>query len=182
MRISGCTRVLDDEEIQSIHEASVRFLEEVGIGVEHDRMLDDMAQAGYAVDRSEGRVTFPSELIDGMVERTRESGRKDALPPTLVCHAGGSPGFYFDPHTETVVDHTTQTLADAIRLVDAVPEVDWMNIMGFATNVPPMLQLFFHKMITWSCTEKWCSANEINDAEMFPYYRELCETYCGAMD
>ena len=83
MRISGCTRVLDDEEIQSIHEASVRFLEEVGIGVEHDRMLDDMAQAGYAVDRSEGRVTFPSELIDGMVERTREVyGSKITDPDT----------------------------------------------------------------------------------------------------
>jgi trimethylamine--corrinoid protein Co-methyltransferase len=57
------SRVLSEEQIQRIHQASVSILERVGVLVPHERMLGELAAAGARVDGGEQRARLPEELV-----------------------------------------------------------------------------------------------------------------------
>ncbi|MFP6742522.1 MAG: trimethylamine methyltransferase family protein, partial [Alphaproteobacteria bacterium] len=56
-------KVLSDDQIESIHEASLEVLENLGMKVLSDQALDLLAGAGADVDRSAGQVRFDRGLI-----------------------------------------------------------------------------------------------------------------------
>jgi len=56
-------RVLTDEQIDRIHEASVAILERVGVHVPHPETLGRFADAGAAVDAETQRVRIPPGLV-----------------------------------------------------------------------------------------------------------------------
>ena len=56
-------RILTDEQILRIHEASLTILEQVGVGVPHTEVLDRFADSGAFVDHQAGRVRIPAHLV-----------------------------------------------------------------------------------------------------------------------
>jgi trimethylamine--corrinoid protein Co-methyltransferase len=56
-------RVLTDEQIGKIHQASLRILENVGVVVPHEEMLGRFADSSAKVDFKEKRVWIPSDLV-----------------------------------------------------------------------------------------------------------------------
>lgn len=56
-------RTLSNDQVESIHEASLRILEETGILVQSECGLDLLARAGAEVDRSTQWVRLPRELV-----------------------------------------------------------------------------------------------------------------------
>jgi len=56
-------KVLTDEQIDTIHQASLRILERVGVIIPHDELLARFADRGATVDNTEKRVKIPPELV-----------------------------------------------------------------------------------------------------------------------
>jgi trimethylamine--corrinoid protein Co-methyltransferase len=56
-------RVLSDDEVTRIHEASLAVLERVGVHVPHAEVLSRFADAGASVDRAAERVRIPPDLV-----------------------------------------------------------------------------------------------------------------------
>ena len=62
------SRVLTDEQIARIHNASLAVLEKTGVLVPHEDMLDRFDNAGAAVDRASQRVRIPADLVARCLE------------------------------------------------------------------------------------------------------------------
>ena len=56
--------VLDDAQLQRLHEASLRILGEIGVEIPHADMLERFAAAGARVDREQRRVRIPPEVVE----------------------------------------------------------------------------------------------------------------------
>jgi trimethylamine--corrinoid protein Co-methyltransferase len=59
-----CLRLLSHEDLQRIHETSLRILDEIGMIVDHPDALEFLDGAGARVDRATRRVRFPPELVE----------------------------------------------------------------------------------------------------------------------
>lgn len=75
--------VLTDDEIQSVHEASLKVLKTTGLHLDHPLALERLADVGAHVVRSRKRVLIPSVLVEKALE---------AVPKQFVC-AGRTPEF-----------------------------------------------------------------------------------------
>lgn len=62
------SRILADDQITRIHDASLAILEKTGVIVPHEDMLSRFEDAGAAVDRTEQRVRIPADLVTRSVE------------------------------------------------------------------------------------------------------------------
>jgi len=62
------SRILTDEQIARIHNASMAILEKTGVHVPHEDMLGRFEGAGATVDRNEQRVRIPADLVARSVE------------------------------------------------------------------------------------------------------------------
>ena len=65
--------ILDPEELQTIHQASLEVLSRTGMEVEHPLILERLADAGVEVDFKNNRIRFPARLVeDAMVKAPGE--------------------------------------------------------------------------------------------------------------
>jgi len=172
----ACTSVLSSDEVNAIHEHACRVLREIGIRIESPRMRDDFAKHECIVNHDEQRVTFPQSLIDTVVSNTR--ARPQAWRTEVRAGTGGYPPRYIDPESGEVKSHTVESVSACVRLADALPNINSMNILGFPYDVPPRVQPLYNKFIGWRNTQKPFTAWEMHDVGLAPYYRRVCEIYC----
>jgi len=62
-------KVLTDEQIGQIHNASIKILETIGVQVSHDEVLKLFKQANAEVDESKERVKIPEKLVMESIEK-----------------------------------------------------------------------------------------------------------------
>jgi trimethylamine--corrinoid protein Co-methyltransferase len=65
--------ILSQDELESIHQATVKVLSEVGIQVYHDEVLEHLADAGAKVDAESQVVKFGEELLTDSLEKAGKS-------------------------------------------------------------------------------------------------------------
>ena len=63
------SRILTDDQIRRVHQASVSILERVGVLIPHPETLERLEQAGAKVTYAEQRVRFPEELVARALEQ-----------------------------------------------------------------------------------------------------------------
>jgi trimethylamine:corrinoid methyltransferase-like protein len=66
-------RYLDPDEMQRIHQAALRILDEVGMQVDSREALEYLQAFGCRVDFDRHRVKFPSDLVQATVDRMRKA-------------------------------------------------------------------------------------------------------------
>jgi trimethylamine--corrinoid protein Co-methyltransferase len=97
--------ILSAEQVETVHQASLRILSEIGMEVLGDRALDALAGAGAVVDRSSRRVRLDPAQIESLVGlapseftlRARNLARDVILGgANLVFCAVGGPAFVSD--------------------------------------------------------------------------------------
>ena len=66
-------KVLSKEQINQIHQASIKILERIGVFIPHEEILKSFEDYGAKVNRSEKRVRIPNELV---MELISKSGKK----------------------------------------------------------------------------------------------------------
>ena len=62
-KASGLIQVLNQKEMDLLHESSLRVLEEIGMRIQHTDALTALAEAGCRVDPERQVVTFPTVSV-----------------------------------------------------------------------------------------------------------------------
>ena len=132
--------VLSEEQLDSLHRASVQILERVGVEIYCDGALELLAQAGASVNRLGCRVRFPSEMVEAAIStapaRFSLRGRGPGAPvevggnamvlapvggPSMIAdlEGGPRPGRFADQVNFIKLSHSSRLLDLTYRCVEA---------------------------------------------------------------
>jgi trimethylamine--corrinoid protein Co-methyltransferase len=150
-------RVLSDSQIEELHFYALEILERVGIEVIHEEALSLLQAAGARIENSLVRisedmvqkalVTVPSRIVlanrDGQRCMFLE-GHRSYFGPGSGCP------FVIDPFTGDKRDTTRQDVANTAKLVDFLPNFNFVMDMGLIRHeCPQMGYIFsFYEMVT----------------------------------
>jgi trimethylamine--corrinoid protein Co-methyltransferase len=134
---------LTQEQILQIHKASLEVLERTGLHVKNERARTLFEQGGA---RIEGDRVFISEqmvqkALVSVPSRVLLAGRDPAHDVVLegkrvYAGTGGSPTMMLDPGADTVRPATLRDLQQVVRLVDKLPNCDFVVMPVYPTDVP----------------------------------------------
>jgi trimethylamine--corrinoid protein Co-methyltransferase len=120
-------KFLSDEDVKTMHEATLRVLSEVGVIWTHKRSLEILFDAGCTMNGN--RVCFPPDLVMDSIARANKrpcirgrNGQVNELGGgNLYFHNLGGARDVYDAKTNTRHVATNDDAANAIRLLDALP-------------------------------------------------------------
>lgn len=127
---------LSAKEIEAIHNASLRVLEQAGYLIEHDRALELLADAGCKVDFQKKIVKVPSDILMDTIKRAparirlcgRDPKHDIVIEPNRVFFDGGGGSIkIYDFETGERRDSTLQDLATLARMTDALENIHIMD-------------------------------------------------------
>ena len=143
------------DDLARIHQASLRILEETGVQVEHDGVLDILEATDATVDRDRRVVRFPG----GMVEQRMRSApgswdRQDGSPSHFSVSADSGTACIWDYRTRRARPVEPHDLVDVPRLVQALGNIDEAgNLIRLAEIPTNVLDLILYRHM-WNHTEK----------------------------
>ncbi len=128
---------LSPQQIETVHEASLKILEKTGITYEHG--LEDTVQMlegnGAAIDRGRKNITFPKKMIVEQVVKAPEKVLLCGQDPKHDLHltrnrvhlgTGGAAIKILDPETGKIRSTTLKDLYDVSRLVDHLDNIHFL--------------------------------------------------------
>ena len=133
---SGYYRILSDEGVNAIHDASIDVLEKTGITVNHAEGLKMLQEAGAKVDWDKKLARIPEDLVERclktMPPRITFAGRNPdrdlevghGLMP--VTRNGGGSDLTLDLDTDEMRPLNAKDLKDYIRLMDGLKHIDFL--------------------------------------------------------
>jgi trimethylamine---corrinoid protein Co-methyltransferase len=125
---------LSEAERGFIHEQTARVLAEVGIGYNSPAAIDLLEEAGAEVDRERLSARLPWELVERCLAGCPREVRLAARDPrhdlvlgngSLLFCGDGTGTFMHDDLTGQRREGTAEDMRQAMRLLDALPEVDY---------------------------------------------------------
>lgn len=138
-------QLLNDRQCQFIHRTSLELLRRTGVRVHHPEALR-LLKESEALVRNDQLVFLPTGLIEWALRqcpsrinlcRRGDSEAVVRLEPGQVHFGTGSDcNNYLDPATGQSRPFTTSELGKCIRLVDALPRIDFCMSMGSPSDVP----------------------------------------------
>lgn len=138
-------RVLDNDQLDAIHGATLSVLENTGVLVNSQEALDLLEKKGLEVDRKTRVVKMPESVVKDAVKNCRsnfkwharsEKNSIEAVDGRTKIGPGAECVYYIDPETDQA---RVPTLRDGIRccrLLDALSNVNIAYIPMFASDVP----------------------------------------------
>lgn len=170
-------KVLTQEEIEKIHESSLNLLEECGLLVESEEVLQLLEKNGCSVDHQTMQAKFPREVVKKALSTCPASfpvldrnGREAFIMGEGNCKCGSGHNAVF-----TMVDESGErreaTLEDVKRfsiLSDVLSEVDIISIPYSPQDVNPKTSLLYAIKQILDVSEKpiffSCESEIINEA------------------
>jgi len=136
---------LSQDELEAIHNASLRVLESTGIRVMSDEALDILGKAGAKVDYEKNHATIPESLIEEALKRAPKTIKYCARNPKYdfvlnkqeahFCATGGPP-FISDWETGERRYSTSEDLAHCSVIADYLDHVHLIWPLGAGGDVP----------------------------------------------
>jgi trimethylamine--corrinoid protein Co-methyltransferase len=135
--------VLNEDQIEQIHQATLEVLERTGVQITHPRALEVLHGAGARVDGD--RVHIPAWMVEEAIrtapprvvlgnrngERTiLLEGSKYWFGPSLDCID------YLDPLTDERRRFVSDDCRVTSTVADALPNYTWVMTIGMADDVP----------------------------------------------
>ncbi len=167
--------VINSEQIEQIHQATLEVLERTGIQISHPRALELLDGAGARVDGDRVRIPAwlveesirqaPTRVVLGSRDGKREvflEGNKVWFGPSLDCID------YLDPLTNERSRFTSDHCRVTATVADALPNYTWVMTIGMAHDAPADIadrviakQVFTYteKPLVFCCKD----ANSVND-------------------
>lgn len=135
-------KVLTENEVEAIHESSLRILAETGIVLTHPQGREILAAAGAIVESD--RVLLPPELVEEAIahcpNEVRLRGRGGMVKVlgdgNLRWHNLGGARDVYEPVSGTRRKALLQDLRDSTRLLDALDQVDSITPFFTPQDVP----------------------------------------------
>ncbi|MCW3781780.1 trimethylamine methyltransferase family protein [Defluviimonas salinarum] len=129
----GRFRPLDDGSLRSIIEAAFDILARIGVAADAPEMRK-LAIAGGAVERPDGRLTFPRALVEDMIAKSRKRVELPGFDPQrgievggghVHIGTGGAAVQVLDADTGNFRDSTLADLYGLMRIVDACDSIHY---------------------------------------------------------
>ena len=135
--------VIDAQQIEQIHMATLEVLERTGVRIPHPRALEVLDGAGARVNGE--RVFIPAWLVEESIRKAPSRivlGRRDGsrslflegakswFGPSLDCID------YLDPVTEERRPFTSDDCRVTATIADALPNFSWVMTIGMAADQP----------------------------------------------
>jgi trimethylamine--corrinoid protein Co-methyltransferase len=140
-------RVLSQKQISDIHFASLHILEKTGVAIHSDEALKLLADSGADISNPK-RVKIPNHVVEQALRTapksvtlyTREGKPHMFLNGTHTYFGGVSdcPDI-LDPYMRKRRPHYANDTAAMCRLVDFLPNIDWMMNSGLAKGLPAQI-------------------------------------------
>ena len=139
---------LSEEQMRTFHSAALDILQDCGTMVHHQKALDLLHQAGAQVKDSQ-HVFIPSGLVEAAIRSApskvtiydRNGGAAMCLEGRNVYYGTGSDCPYLlDSFSGDRREFLSADVEDAVRLVDALPNIDFTMSNGLAPDLPADLQ------------------------------------------
>ena len=129
---------MTDHEVERLHEATLRILEEIGLRIEHDAVLARLLSAGARPGRSAQEVRFPRSMVGeylALAPRAVTLAARDGTSTVLTSRS--APVFWTSPAMYIVEGQTRREIGSAdmagiARLCERLPSVQ--GIMGCAMH------------------------------------------------
>lgn len=132
-------RLLGREQLQAIHEASLTILRDTGVMIHHPDILRLVGEAGARVESAQPIAHLPEALVMSCLERAGKKYILHGRDLSRVARFGygewvqlSSPGQYrwLDLRTSQMRPATLQDAREAIRLADALPNINFVGAMA----------------------------------------------------
>jgi trimethylamine--corrinoid protein Co-methyltransferase len=140
--------LLSQEDIQKIHETSVKVLEEVGVEIDNENALNLLADSGAKVDYKEKKA-FISEALVKEALKTTPSGftlygldGKQSLSFTgenVYFNPGSTALYMLDRETMQMRRPTSKDFIDFVRLTDALQFIHAQSTAMAVGDVPEIV-------------------------------------------
>ena len=137
--------VFTDDELGDIHLSTLEVLQRTGVWVEDDEALDVFAGGGAEVDREARIVRIPAHVVEDAIRSAPPTitlcGRTPANDVVLESGRVGFTNFgegikVTDMDSGELREPTKRDVAEATRLIDALPEIDVLERPVGAHDVP----------------------------------------------
>jgi trimethylamine--corrinoid protein Co-methyltransferase len=154
-------QVLSEDQKAYIHQATLELLRRTGVRVMVSEVRDLLAKAGCWT--SDERVRIPPHLIDWAIRvapnRVVLCNRRGEPAMSLERHnsfygTGSDTPYVIDPHTGKRRHTVLEDIANVSRVVDALPNIDFIMCMGIASDVPESISDLYHFKAMVTNTEK----------------------------
>jgi len=140
--------LLSNDEVQTIHSASIRVLERIGVEIENENALRIFAEAGANVDSEKKRVYISEGLVKEALTKVPSGfklygfdGRHDlTLADKNVYFNPGSTALYMlDRETMKMRRPASKDFADFVRLTDFLDHLHAQSTAMTVDDVPETL-------------------------------------------
>ncbi len=140
-------RVLADDQLESIHLASLSILEKTGARFDSPQAIKRLLEAGASLHpRRKGVVTFPPSLVEEAIRKVPPRATYHARDPAwdvnydgehMFPYAGNGDPKIIDTDTGLIRASTYADVAEAARLADALRHNHWGSGLVMANDAPP---------------------------------------------
>ncbi len=137
-------RVLSKDEINEIHLATLKILEDTGVKIFEPEAVELLRKAGSFI-KDDNIVKIPSFLVEMAIQRAPEKitlyDREGEPAVFLENHkvyfgAGSDCPFVLDPFTKKRRPTLKKDIANAALICDYLPNIDFVMSLGVASDVP----------------------------------------------
>jgi len=174
-------------DLDRLHEASLWVLAEVGVRFRSARARAILAENGAIVDGESQVVRIPRDLVEWAitaVPKTFTAGGRDPRHDLFLDHSrtyvtlgGVAPGT-LDFRTGERRQATNADLSDAIRVSDALPEIDLLYPIVTCSDADPELAALQPVATTLTNSGKHAQLEVFHPAEV-PYVMEIAKLAAG---
>jgi trimethylamine--corrinoid protein Co-methyltransferase len=145
-------KILDDEQIDKIHQKSLHILENIGVIVPHEEALVRFATFGANVDSKRSLVKIPSDLV---MEFISKAGKKFAIYGRDLSkkaefgvgkrnyNTSAGQTFWVDNIGDQRRHSTLNDVKEAVRFADALDQITIPGAMSDPLEIP----------IEWRCLQ-----------------------------
>jgi len=142
--ISPSTEFLTRSQLDSIHSASIRVLEEVGVAVRDKPTLRLLEDNGARIDPRKDLARIPENIISETLAKAPRNialhtrDHKDALPLTgnNVYYSPGSTVPFILDFDGTVRKSSSSDLVNLVRLTDALENIELQSTALVLSDIP----------------------------------------------
>jgi len=179
--------LLSLEQIQRVHQAALKVLENTGLLVESDRARAVYAKGSDSILIEENRVKFKPDIVEWAIK---------AAPPTYDVYNrlgekvftlgegstrfgnGVTNLFYQDPVTDEVSQFTRKHMEMGVRLAQSLSEYDVISTLGVLRDMPPQVADLFAVLEMIANSTKPLVLL-ISDEKLFPRVLDLIQHLHG---
>jgi len=137
--------LLSNDEVQTIHAASIKVLERIGVEIENENALKIFAEAGANVDSEKKRVYISEELVKEALEKVPSEvklhgfdGKRDLVfaDKNVYFNPGSTALYMLDRETMNMRRPNSRDFADFVRLVDSLEHIHAQSTAMTIGDVP----------------------------------------------